>query len=110
MKKGVTVVGGQREAASRPLKLILLALSALFAAVGAGPPEIVRVHIPAAQATGWFPAGTPLRMMAPDRFETLLDSAIRGTDAARKRIPPRLIRARHNARWNAGVLTGESRL
>ncbi|MGA9922826.1 MAG: hypothetical protein WBQ29_05435 [Isosphaeraceae bacterium] len=51
-----------------------------------------------------------MRIMAPDRFESLLDSAIRGTSPAKNTIPPRLIRARHHARWNAGVLSGESRL
>ena len=110
MNKGLAVVRVQCGAAGRLLGAIFFALSALFPAVGAAPPEIIRVHVPAAQATGWFPAGTPLRMMAPDRFESLLDSAIRGTSPAKNTIPPRLIRARHHARWNAGVLSGESRL
>ena len=110
MNKGVAVVRVQCGAAGRLWGAIFFALSALFPAVGAAPPEIIRVHVPAAQATGWFPAGTPLRMMAPDRFESLLDSAIRGTSSAKNTIPPRLIRARHHARWNAGVLSGESRL
>ena len=110
MNKGVAVVRVQCGAAGRLWGAIFFALSALFPAVGAAPPEIIRVHVPAAQATGWFPAGTPLRIMAPDRFESLLDSAIRGTSPAKNTIPPRLIRARHHARWNAGVLSGESRL
>ena len=110
MNKGVAVVRGQRGAAGRLFGAMLLALSALFPAVGAAPPEIIRVHVPDAQAAGWFPAGTPLRMMAADRFESLLDSAIRGTTPAKNTIPPRLIRARHHARWNAGVLTGGSEL
>ncbi|MBV8126359.1 MAG: hypothetical protein JO114_01695 [Planctomycetaceae bacterium] len=110
MNKGIAVVRVQCGVAGRLLGAIFFALSALFSAVGAAPPEIIRVHVPAAQATGWFPAGTPLRMMAPDRFESLLDSAIRGTSPAKNTIPPRLFRARHHARWNAGVLTGESRL
>ncbi len=110
MKKRLTVVWGRRGAARRPFELILLAQSVLLAAVGAGPPEIVRVHVPAAQATGWFPAGTPLRLMAADRFEALLDSARRGTNVSGTRIPARLIRAHHRARWSTGVLTGESHL
>ncbi|MGD0039186.1 MAG: hypothetical protein ABSE84_02010, partial [Isosphaeraceae bacterium] len=110
MNKGVAVARVQCGAAGRLLGAIFFALSALFPAVGAAPPEIIRVHVPATQATGWFPAGTPLRMMAPDRFESLLDSAIRGTSPAKNTIPSRLIRARHHARWNAGVLSGESRL
>ena len=100
--------GDSAAASRRALGAIPLALCVLFAAVGAAPPEIIRVHVPAAQATTWFPAGTQLRIMAPDRFESLLDSAIRGTEAARNRTPPRLIRAHHHARWNAGVLTGQS--
>ena len=92
MNKGIAVVRVQCGVAGRLWGAIFFALSALFPAVGAAPPEIIRVHVPAAQATGWFPAGTPLRMMAPDRFESLLDSAIRGTSPAKNTIPPRLIR------------------
>jgi hypothetical protein len=49
-------------------------------------------------------------MMAADQFETLLASALRGTNVTGTRFPARLIRARHRARFSAGVLTGESRL
>jgi len=110
MNKGIAIVRSQQGAGGGLFRAVLLALSALFPGVGAAPPEIIRVHIPDAQAAGWFPAGTPLRIMAPERFESLLDSAIRGTSPTRMASPPRLIRARHHARWNAGVLTGESRL
>jgi len=110
MNKCVSVLRGQCQAAVRPLRAILLALSGLVAAAGAAPPEIIRVRIPAAGATGWFPAGTPLRMMATEEFESLLGSAIRGTTSGKSAIPPRLIRVHHHARWNAGVLTGGSRL
>ena len=110
MKTGVAHLRGQCRAAGQPLKQIVAALTVLLATGGAAPPEVIRVHVPSAQAPGWFPAGTQLRMMTPGRFETLLDSAYRETDSARKRSPARLIRARHHARWNAGVFTGESHL
>ncbi len=110
MNKSVAIVRGRTATACKRFGAILVALSVLILAVGAGPPEIVRVHVPSAQATACFPAGTPLRMMAPDRFESLLDAATRGASRTATPAPPRLIRASHKARWNAGVLTGQSRL
>ncbi len=87
---------------------LLLVLGFLLARVqaGAAPPEILRIRVPTAQVPGWFPAGTPLRMMAPDPFETLVDMA--GRQAGTGAGGPRLIRAHHHARWTAGVLTGGS--
>ena len=64
--------------------------------------------MPASQVPGWFPAGTPLRMMAPDSFQKLVDDA--GRQATTAAGAPRLIRAHHHARWTEGVLTGRSEL
>jgi hypothetical protein len=49
-------------------------------------------------------------MLAPDKFDELMDSARRGTAHQGKTLTTRLIRARHQARWDAGVLIGHSEL
>src|SRR3954471_15350383 len=74
----------------------LLALSSL---ASAGPPEIVRVRIPASKVAGWFPGGTELRMMGDEPFDRLLETARRGVAAPVMSRQGRLIRARHHARW-----------
>ncbi len=88
----------------------MLLLGLLIATTGASPPEIIRVHVPSAAAGDWFPAGTAVRRLSAERFESLLDAATRAVPPEGFAPAPRLIRARHRARWNAGVLHGESRL
>ena len=88
--------------------LLLLVLGFPLAAAGAPGPEIIRIRVPAEQVPGWFPAGTPLRMMAPEAFQKLLDDA--GRQSRVGAAVPRLIRAHHHARWTDGVLTGGSEL
>src|SRR3954453_15165345 len=82
----------------------------LTSLASAGPPEVVRVRIPAAKVAGWFPAGTELRMMSVDGFDSLLESARRGADGPGAAGQARLIRARHQARWKEGTLEGRSEL
>ena len=106
MNKGVAVDRTQLGVGLRLFRAIMFALPFVFPALGAAPPEIIRVHIPDGQAASWFPAGTPLRMMAPERFESLLDSAIRGTSPTRLANPPRLIRARRPRPLERGSADG----
>src|SRR5689334_4175995 len=73
---------------------VLLLLLPLTLPASAGPPEVVRVRIPAAKVSGWFPAGTELRMMSVEGFDSLLESARRGADGLGAGGPPRLVRAR----------------
>jgi hypothetical protein len=86
---------------------LALALPALLAA---GPPEPVRVQVPAAKVESYFPLGTQLRGMAADRFEALVRDAREGYHRLQGRTAPRLLRARHAARWEDGVLVGRSEL
>ncbi len=89
----------------------LALLSIVFAAsTGASEPEIVRVRVPAQGVLRYFPAGTELRVMPAEQFHSLLRRAIEGSSRQRTAQPPRLIRARHHARWNAGVLSGRTEL
>ena len=87
----------------------LLSLSLVISA-GASEPEIVRVRVPAKEVSKWFPAGTELRVMPAERFDSLVRGAIKGSSRQRAAQPPRLIRARHHARWNSGVLSGRTEL
>ncbi len=90
----------------------LVALGLLWLAVpcAAEPPRIVVVRLPSAQVVSWFPPGTELRMFAPEKLDELVDSARRVTAHQGTTLPPRLIRAHHQARWDAGVLIGRSEL
>ncbi|WP_406695457.1 hypothetical protein V5E97_30995 [Singulisphaera sp. Ch08] len=84
--------------------LILLAL------LGAGPPEAVRIRVPAEKVGTWFPPGTELRGLSAEQFDSLLASARAGYQRQAGQAPARLLQARHFARWNAGLLTGRSEL
>jgi hypothetical protein len=80
--------------------------------LGAGPPEVIRVRVPSDSIVKWFPPGTELRGLSGERFETLVDSARDGLERQAKLAPPRLLQARHHARWEptAGLLIGRSEL
>ncbi|MBV8315136.1 MAG: hypothetical protein JOZ53_09370, partial [Planctomycetaceae bacterium] len=77
---------------------------------GAGPPEVVRVRVPASKVGAWFPPGTETHGLAADRFEALVRTAREGAARRARSAPPRLLRARHFARWESGVLVGRSEL
>lgn len=97
------------------LRLWWIASLALLVAVGgdapcrADAPEVVRARVPSKKVADWFPAGEPLRLLAPDEFDSLLKAAEAGT-RERARGGPRLIRARHSARFSSGLLRGSSEL
>ncbi len=88
-----------------------LALALLVVlSLGAGPPQVVRVRVPPEKVADAFPKGEPLRVLPVEEFEALLRSAHEAF-AARSRLDgPRLIRARHEARWEDGMLRGRSEL
>jgi len=90
-------------------RVALLVLSLVISA-GASEPEIVRVRVPAKDVSKWFPAGTELRVMPAEQFDPLVQGAIKGSSRQRAAQPPHLIRARHHARWDSGVLSGRSEL
>ena len=51
-----------------------------------------------------------MRGLSADRFETLVRTAREGAARRARSAPPRLLRARHFARWESGVLVGRSEL
>ena len=68
------------------------------------------MRVPAKDVSKWFPAGTELRVMPANEFESLVAGANEGLVRQRAAEPPRLIRARHHARLSSGVLSGRSEL
>jgi hypothetical protein len=94
-------------AAGRALRRACWIGLAMIAGLGAGPPEVVRVRVPASKVSAWFPAGSNLQVLPPDRFEELVRAVGDRKPASRG---PRLLRARHSARWESGMLVGRSEL
>ncbi len=93
---------------TRPAAFLLAIVPFLLAA---GPPEVVRLRVPADKVATVFPPGTDVRVMSQADFETLVKDAREGyeRDAAR-RERPRPLRRRHAARWDRGVLVGTSEI
>ena len=79
----------------------------LFAALGAGPPDVTKVRVPATGVGRWFPPGSDLRVLPIEEFEALCKAASRHPTGPRN---PRLLRARHSARLEANRLIGRSEL
>jgi hypothetical protein len=77
---------------------------------GASEPEIVRMDVPAGEVAKLFPAGTELRVMPVEQFDSLVQRAVEGSVRLRAAQSPRLIRARHQARWDSGILSGRTEL
>lgn len=75
---------------------------------GASGPEIVRVRAPADQVGRWL-AGKELRVMSAAEFEAKA-ARLRELDPAPGPAAPRLVRARHHARWDGVLLVGKSAL
>jgi hypothetical protein len=82
----------------------------LAISAGAAEPEIVRLRVPAQDVSRWFPAGTELRVLPAERFDALVRAAMKGIARQQAAQPTRLVRARHHARWKAGVLSGRTEL
>jgi hypothetical protein len=81
--------------------------ASLFLA-GASDPEIIRVRAPANDLARWVPPGTEVRVMPPAQFESLARATQQNARLAQLDQAPRLIRARHAARFGKGVLSGRS--
>jgi hypothetical protein len=88
----------------RPASALALALSAL----GAGPPEILRVRAPSDRVVSWFPPGSELKGLGLAEFEDLVRVTRQGALRRGRGEGPRLVQARHRASWSSGVLIGQS--
>ena len=95
--------------AARPGAWLLTGLAAVLLA-GAAPLEVVRVRLPVDQVPALFPPGTELRGLSLKELDALTAAARAGAERAARSAAPRLLRARHFARWDAGVLIGRSEL
>src|SRR5690242_15600630 len=83
-----------------PLWFLGMALASSVPAGAEEPPEVVRIRVPSAKVTKRFPAGTDLRGLPADQFEALVKAARKGAERRSALAPPRLLRARHLARWD----------
>ena len=90
----------------RPCWFGLLLIAPILA--GAAPPEVVRVRVPSGRVSAWFPPGTELRGLLRQEFEELARSSRAGWERLDAHVGPRMIGARHEARWVDGVLSGRS--
>lgn len=88
---------------------LVLAAFAPGLAPGEEPRDVVRVRIPSKLVASQFPPDTPLRALAPEAFEALL-GRVAAADRERARGGPRIVRARHHARFSPGLLSGRSEL
>lgn len=82
---------------------------AVFASIGAGPPEVIRVRVPSGKVAGFFGPGTELRVLPRRELDELADRAFAASERARPAGAHRqLLRARHVADWVEGSLVGSS--
>ena len=82
-------------------------LAAIFACLGASPPEVVKIRVPSGKLSKWFPAGSDLQVLPSGRFDEMVKAAAERPLAPRD---ARVLRARHAARWDSGMLIGRSEL
>jgi hypothetical protein len=92
------------------VRSLLAADLVLLSGAAMAGPEVVRVRVPAKDVTKIFPPGTELRLLTPQEFDTRIEAARREPAGGRSAFAPRLIRARHRARWDSGLLRGRSEL
>jgi hypothetical protein len=88
---------------------LLAAIAGLLLAAAAGP-EVIRVRVPASDISKWFRPGTNLRVLTPKEFESKVEAAFKMHPGSSSSEAPRLIRARHQARWKQGILSGRTEL
>ena len=81
--------------------------AAAIVSIGASPPEVVKIRVPSAKISTWFPPGSDLQILPIDRFDELVKAA---RDRPLSPQGARVLKARHTARWNAGLLVGRSEL
>ncbi len=96
----------------RTVQVVFLALllPATGNATAASDPEIIRVQVPAKSTSRCFPPGTELRILPVEAFESLVKRSSAKLERRLSAEPPRLVRARHRARWDGEVLRGETDL
>ncbi|WP_337174201.1 hypothetical protein [Paludisphaera sp.] len=101
----------RRPLAPKLLTSLLLAASLLSPGLSRAQEatEVTRVRIPSRFVAAQFPPDTPLMALTPEAFEELL-ARVAAADRDRARGGPRLVRARHSARFSPGLLTGKSEL
>ena len=83
---------------------------ALACLLAAAPPEVVRLRVPSARVQTWFPPGTELKGMSAGSFEDLLRAVKAASLNGAQAEGPRLLKAKHEARWEDGELVGRSEL
>ena len=89
---------------------VLALLAVLIVLPGAGPPDVARLRAPADKAGTFFPPGTAIRGLSAPEFETLVEQARAGVERRSGLGAPRLLQARHSARFQDGFLFGRSEL
>jgi hypothetical protein len=94
-------------ARSRPGRQAWWLLASILLSLGASTPEVVKVRVPSAKVSSWFPPGSDLHVLPYDRFEALVKAARERPSPPRS---PRLLKARHSARWESGRLLGQTEL
>jgi hypothetical protein len=87
---------------------VLLLLSAFL--MGAGPLRVDRVRVPSDRVASSFPAGTEIKAVPTAEVDRLIEKATRPERPRGAAVAPRLLRARHQARWEEGALDGYSEL
>ena len=97
-----------RRRTARVSRAWTLALIAVFLLTGADGPAIKRVRLPSREISKYFPVGTELRVMPAAEFDRLVAGAAQGAARRPATERPRLIRARHSARFQSGALSGRS--
>ncbi|WP_422925379.1 hypothetical protein [Singulisphaera sp. PoT] len=94
---------------AKPRLLALLAY-VLASTLAAAPPDVISVQVPASKVDTVFPVGTQLRGTTAAELDTLVTKAREGSRQESRETPPRLLRAKHTARWDQGALIGRSEL
>ena len=100
----------RRPRAGLLIGLVWAAVLTIGGGVVEAGPEVVRVRVPAKDVTKFFPPGTELRVLSPREFESRVEAASAEPAKGGATAAPRLIRARHRARWDSGLLRGRSEL
>lgn len=102
------------ENATSVLVAIQVALAAWSAPIAQGSDreriQVETILVPESDVAAAFPPGSDLVAMPEADFEALVRAAERELGATADARPPKIIRARHDVRWGAGLLRGRSSL
>ena len=89
---------------------LLLVLGWVVASIGAVPIDVVRVRASRDSLSHWFPPGTELRSLTTEELDKLVSEAETGLLRANPKATASIVRIDHEARWEAGMLVGRSKL